>query len=82
MSPFTRLPVRGPIVGYYPLMLLPQAGLNGRAPLRQSVAPITTPEGRWGAGRHSTASLYGQETRCRSRSFLYPTLIWSLERDS
>lgn len=77
MPSFTRLPVRGPIIGRYPLMLRPRAGLNGTDPLGQSVGPITTPEGRRGrGGRRFTASLYGQETRCGSRSFLHPTLMW------
>lgn len=55
---FTGLPARGPIIGYYPLMLLPHAGLNGGAPLGQSVGPITTPEGRWGAGRGLVEALH------------------------
>lgn len=51
MPSFTRVPARGPLIGCSPLMLLPKAGLNGAAPLGQSVGPITTPKGGRGRGR-------------------------------
>lgn len=80
MPSFTSFPTRGPIIGCYPLMLLPHSGLNGRAPLGQSVSPITTPEGRWRPGRGMVVALHcvfvwsGDEVWIPS--FLYPTLIW------